>query len=513
MTAPRLGQLPFATILCLVALPNLAFLTTHLASPLLGVACVACTVLGVLATLRAVLRQPVPLDGPLLVGALGVGFALCCVGGQAHVFYANDDWLIRDAVLRDLVAEPWPVGYRYLGEATTLRAPLGMYLVPAAFGKILGLRAAHVALLAQNAVLFGCLLYVFAQASTPRRAAWSVLAIFVLFGGWDVAGAWLLDEPLAFGTHLEHWMPGQQFTSHVTQVFWVPNHAASGWTFVAAYLLWHRRRLDLGGLVCVFGLCAFWSPLSLIGALPFLARAVFVDVERGRLRLRQMPAPIFVAVGLAPVLLYLLADGGRVPHGFAAIDASFVARYVLFLLVEIGPVLVILYTASRSDLHRRDSVLGGDMPLVILILSFVPLYRLGVLDFVMRASIPALALLALRFGEVATAPCGPRRRVATIAVVLLGAGAPIYEIGRAFLKPAFAISDCTLLDASRFPPNDGPLFHYLARKAVIESSVAGRILAVPQRVLEVSARPICWPDRVSETDPMKVAESLRSARN
>ena len=513
MTAPRLGQLPFATILCLVALPNLAFLATHLASPILGVACVVCTVIGVIVTLRTVLRQPVPLDGPLLFGALGVGFALCCLGGQAHVFYANDDWLIRDAVLRDLVAEPWPVGYRYLGEATTLRAPLGMYLVPAAFGKLLGLRAAHVALLAQNGILFGCLLYVFAQASTSRRAAWSVLAIFVLFGGWDIAGAWLLDEPMAFGTHLEHWMPGQQFTSHVTQVFWVPNHAASGWTFVAAYLLWHRGRLDLGGLVCVFGLCAFWSPLSLIGALPFLARAVVVDGLQGRLRFRQMPAPIFVAIGLAPVLLYLLADGGRVPHGFAAIDPTFVVGYLLFLLVEVGPVLVILFTASRSDAERRDSVLGGDMPIVILILLFVPLYRLGVLDFVMRASIPALALLALRFGEVATAPCPPRRRVAAIVVVLLGAGAPAYEIGRAFLKPAFAISDCTLLDAARSPPNDGPLFHYLARTAVIESSVAGTILALPQRIVEESSGPKCWPDRISETDPMKIGEPLQSARN
>lgn len=493
----RLGQLPFATALCLVALPNLAFLTTHLASPILAVACVACTAAGVAWTVRTFLRHSVSLDIPLLLVALIASFALSCLGGQAHLFYANDDWLIRDAVLRDLVAEPWPVGYRYLGDATILRAALGLYLMPAVFGKMLGLRIAHAAMLTQNTLLFGCLFYVFAQSFTPRRVALWILAIFVAFGGWDIVGTWLLGKPLTFGGHLEHWMPGQQFTSHVTQVFWVPNHAASGWAFAAAYLLWHRKHLDAGGLICVFGLCAFWSPLSMIGALPFLARAMVVDGMSGRLRFLRLPAPILTALGLAPVLLYLLADGGRVPHGFRTIDQFFIASYIIFVLLEIGPVLFVLFAAHRSDPDGQPSVLHGDIPLILAILLFVPVYRLGATDFVMRASIPALALLALRFGEVVTARSTSWRRVAAIAIVAIGAGAPIYEIGRALQRPAFAISDCSLLDVSRVPPNDGPLFHYLARTDRIETSVAGKVLAPAVRLMDVEPRLPGWPDRVT----------------
>lgn len=497
MIVQRLGQWPFVTALCLVALPNLAFLTTHLASPVLAGICVVCTAAGVAWTMRTVLRHPVPLDIPLLLVALGLGFALNCLGGQAHLFYANDDWLIRDAVLRDLVAEPWPVGYRYLGDTTVLRAPLGLYLLPAAFGKAFGLRAAHAALLAQNTVLFGCLFFVFAQSFPPRRTGLRVLAIFVAFGGWDIVGAWLLGEPLTLGSKLESWMPGQQFTSHVTQVFWVPNHAASGWTFVAAYLLWHRRHLDAGALVCVFGLCAFWSPLSMIGALPFLVRAIVTDGLSGRLRILHLPAPGLTAIGLAPVLLYLMADSGRVPHGFKTIDLIFLSAYVYFLAVEVGPALLFVFATDRSHPDGRRTVLKGDMPLIVAILLFVPLYRLGDADFVMRASIPALALLALRFGVGAATAATGGQRLAALAVIAIGAGAPVYEVGRALLRPAYAISDCSLLDASQVPPNDGPLFHYLARTDRIDASVAGRVLAQPERILDLKPRPPCWPDRVT----------------
>lgn len=487
----RLGQLPFATVLCLITLPNLAFLTTHLANSILAVACVFCTSIGLAWTLRTLWRHPVPLDVPLLLIALGAGFTLCCLGGQAHIFYANDDWIIRDAVLRDLVVGPWPVGYRYLGDATILRAPLGMYLIPAAFGKIAGLPAAHAALLAQNSILFGCLFHVFAQAFPPRRVSLWILAIFVAFGGWDLVGTWLLGKPTTFGTHLEIWMPGQQFTSHVTQVFWVPNHAASGWTFVAAYLLWHRRHLDIGGLICVFALCAFWSPLSMIGALPFLARAAIWDGLRGHLQVRQLPAPFFIGLGLVPVLLYLLADGGRVPHGFKDINPHFLARYAYFLVIEVGPVLVVLSAAFRSDTDHPECSLRGDIPLVILVLLFVPLYRLGVLDFVMRVSIPALAILALRFGEVAAFSRTLGRRIAAIVVVVIGAGAPVYEIGRAFQRPASAVSDCSLLEAARSQTSDGPIFHYLARTEAIQSSMAGSLLASPHRFIEVDSEKLC----------------------
>ena len=97
-------------------------------------------------------------DRPVAAACLGLALVLCLLGGQTHAFFANDDWLIRDAVLADLVARPWPVEYERGGEMLFQRAPLGMYLVPALAGKIAGLGVAHLALLVQNTLVIGTLL-------------------------------------------------------------------------------------------------------------------------------------------------------------------------------------------------------------------------------------------------------------------------------------------------------------------------------------------------------------------
>ena len=45
-----------------------------------------------------------------------VATALCVLGGEGHFFYANFDWLTRDAVLADLVRHPFPVRLRVSGQ-------------------------------------------------------------------------------------------------------------------------------------------------------------------------------------------------------------------------------------------------------------------------------------------------------------------------------------------------------------------------------------------------------------
>lgn len=493
-TARGFGFAPFGLVLVLVAAPNLVFLATHLASAWLAALCLAATLAALAHVLRDLARTRAPLDGRLLGASLAAGLGLCLLGGETHLVFANDDWLIRDAVLHDLVAAPWPVGYRYGGDETLLRAPLGLYLVPALAGKLLGLRAAHAALLGQNALLFGCLFYGFAGIVRPFRRSLAVLAIFILFSGWDVVGTWIAGKPLAFGTHLENWVSALQFSSHVTQIFWVPNHAASGWVFVGAYLLWQRDGLRAPSLIAVFGLCVFWSPLSMMGALPFLIRALLARRAAGLRALPPLMAAALAGLGLAPVALYLQADAGRVAHGLQTFDAGFLLRYALFIGLELGPALVVLRLARTGPPRSEPTPLRTDTTLVVGLLLVVPLYRLGAIDFVMRASIPALAVLALRTAAAGVALTGSRRAIA-LAIVAIGAVTPLYEIGRSLTRPAFAISDCDLLAAARTPPNDGPLFHYLARRAALEGPLAGRVLAVPDAFSGSTPRGSCWPDR------------------
>ena len=73
---------------------------------------------------------------------MATGFGLCLLGGQGHLLYAAEDWLIRDAVVADLSASALPA-YAWNGATWVLRAPLGMYLLPGALGRLAGLGAAH----------------------------------------------------------------------------------------------------------------------------------------------------------------------------------------------------------------------------------------------------------------------------------------------------------------------------------------------------------------------------------
>jgi hypothetical protein len=488
-----MSRLPLLVALILVAAPNLIFLATHLVSPLLSMACIGAALAALFLVVRDLDRNRDAVDRPLLAICVGTAFVLCLLGGETHVFYANADWLVRDAVLSDLVNHAWPVGYTYEGDATFLRAPLGLYLVPASVGKALGLQAAHVALLLQNAVLFGCLFYCFASAFPTRRRALWVLAVFVAFSGWDIVGQVLLRGGPAFGQHLEQWLGELQYSSDVTQLFWVPNHAASGWAFVAAYLFWRRDRLSAASLIVVFGLCVFWSPLSMIGALPFLGVAVVTDIRRGEVTLRDIAQVTLAGLALVPIALFLIADSARVPHGALALKPAFILEYVPFLTIEIVPSLILLRLFRPVPI---GSFLRRDLPVVILVLLLCPLFKIGGNDFVMRASIPALAILAFCVADRTWFVLMERQRwpiVEALIFLAIGAVTPLYEIARAIITPPYAISDCNLMTASSFPPNDGPMVHYVAR--VDASQPLDRILKMPTYALRAEARTVCWPAR------------------
>lgn len=113
-----------------------------------------------------------------LAPEVSVGLILLCfaaaapwvyVSGIGHFRYANNDWLIRDVVLRDLVVSSWPVGYGlHEGQETLLRTTLAYFLPTALLSKALGL-----------------------QASQPSLMVWTVLG----------SGLFLLQVE-------QHWFPG-----------------------------------------------------------------------------------------------------------------------------------------------------------------------------------------------------------------------------------------------------------------------------------------------------------------
>lgn len=493
--------IPLLAAVVLMAAPSLLFLATWLSSPVLSAGCVALGGWSVLNLTRSVRGRSAPVDAGLLALGLAAGLGLCLLGGGAHLVFANDDWLVRDAVLSDLVAQSWPVGYLYGGDRTVLRAPLGMYLVPAALGKGLGLGAAHVALLLQNGAILAGLLYGLSATSRSRaRSVW-IGAVFLVFSGWDIVGQLVThafsaaSRPLAIGTHLEHWLADLQFSAHVTQIFWVPHHAVSGWVFVAAYRAWQTERLPVSSLVVVFGFCVFWSPLSMIGALPLLGWAASFDLRRGSIRPSDVVVSGLAALALAPVALYLVLDTGRIPQGRQAYDLVFAVKYGLLIALEVAPFLLLLLLLRGPPPEGRAR---ADLPIAVAILLIVPLFRIGGADLVMRASIPALAILALALAGRAwpnRGRPGALPLAATLCVLGVGAATPLYEVARALTTPRFAIRDCNFLNAARDLADGVSLFHYLARTG--ETGRLGSPVRAPEAYLVLEPRPYCWPDRVA----------------
>ena len=488
----RSSTMPLTVALLLLAAPNLVFLASFLQAPV-GLICVALAT-AALALVGADLRRSwAGVDRPLLALCCACSVVLCLLGGEAHVFFANNDWLIRDAVLGDLVRHRLPLAYDYRGDVMILRAPLGMYLVPALIGKLFGILAAHVALLVQNSILAATVFYAFASQARSRAGAAFIVAVFLLFSGWDIIGQSIAGRPVAIGTHLSRWAPNLQFSSTITQLFWVPNHALPGWLFVAAYLSWKGGKLNATSLLVVFGLCVMWSPLSAIGAAPFAIRAAVTDLWAKRVDARGAAALALMGLALLPVALYLAADSGHVPHGLQPLGGDALFVYVVFLGLEVLPfAALVLCVRPRTALASWRL----DIAMTLAILFAVPLYRIGGNDFGMRASIPALATLALAVARVSLTPDERPRRgamIATIVVLGFGAATPLYEIDRAITSPAFAISDCNLVTANRFPPNNVALFHYLAR--LDRLGAAARILKTPESVLAADpAIATCWPD-------------------
>jgi hypothetical protein len=448
---------------------------------------------GIIAVLGATIRriEGLTTSGPTLrclALCAGVALLLFLLGGQGGFFYASPDWMVRDAVLRDMIIYPWPYVYTDRGTQELLRAPIAMYLLPALAGKVTGIQTGNIALLAQNSTM---LAVVFALGSTlfaQSRERVIALVVFLFFSGMDVLGKQLNPRD---DLYLEQWA-GVQFSSHVTQAFWVPHHALAGWIGALLYLLWKEKQLNAITFLTAAPLLALWSPLSLIGLMPFAAHAAFSGIVRKQIGLTEAVLPLVATILSIPSLIYLLADGGEVGARFYALPWL---RYVLFQALEAVPFLLIAYFLSA-----RNRFGGFTLAIVATILLASPFGQIGYsVDLPMRASIPALAILSMMIADILVQPAQRFRhragRLFIIAILAIGAVTPLSEIRRTFLYPPSPPPLCNVFGAAMmgFGPIGVPI--YMARVTELAAWLRPANPAIlpannPSRCWE---RPWPWP--------------------
>jgi len=438
-----------------------------------------------------------PISWRLFLACTLIGLVIYALGGEGRFFYANTDWQVRDAVLLDMTRYSWPFVYTIPSAGNPselmLRAPLGMYLMPAIIGKALGERAAELALLGQNSLMLGALLAAGSRLFATRRHY--VIAAFIFFGfsGMDIVGQWLSRQPL--DVHLEQWA-GLQFSAHLTQAYWVPQHSLAGWIGALFYLLWRDGKLSLALLMTAMPVMALLSPLALMGMMPFVCHAGLTALVKRDVRRADVILPGLGLLIALPALLFMMSGSAAVGGKVSGISPG---HYCAFLTFEVGLPLMALF------LHRRAHHYGVAVSLIVLLtLLLAPLGNIGdASDFVMRASIPALAILAVLIAHMlVTQPVTERQRAAVALAVcawVIGLATPITETIRALRFPASPRLLCSYFGVV---PGGRATYVVPARSIPLPIRPVGAVHITPRDPTQCWEGP--WPagERVGLFDPI-----------
>jgi hypothetical protein len=352
-------------------------------------------------------------------------------------------------------------------------------------------------LLAANGTIFGSILYLAGCLAGGR--ALIVLALVIGFGGLDILGflagrAFSLGDEEITNQALEWWARAfapdvlLQYSSMVTQLFWVPNHAAPGWFVGILVLLRARDEIRLSTVIACCAPLVIWSPLAVVGAIPLVAAVALQRPLRSSLSVENLVA---VATGLTflPIAAYLLIGDGAIANGWLISRAGFAVIYLPFLLIEIPQAAVLLYAWRRIEPVDRPALVAA-----LATLCLLPFYNFGPgNDLVMRASIPALFLLAFSFARLAAATPRDNSALPTAisCLVILSAVTVAVQL-KQLTAGSFAISDCNMLTSwQSFTPWGSPPNNYLAPKESAPRWLLSR--DVPAEPTGVEYRD-CWPD-------------------
>ena len=429
-----------------------------------------------------------PVEWRWLLVCVAIGLVLAMVGGEGHFFFAKDDWLGRDAVLADIVDRWTPVIYSFNGAEHMLRAPIGMYLLPGAVGHVLGLKAAHMTLLAQTSLLLGFFFYAVTLVWPRQRLLFIIL--FVLFSGLDAIPVLIKTDGASLLRYPAFWVEIGNYPANVNQLFWAPTHALPGWLFAAMALLYLRREIDLAALAAATLPLALWSPLSIMGAVPIFL--VFIALAPRAILSPRFLAACVAALGFIPSLVYLRADAGAVPFGLQIFEDGYLDSYLIFILFALTQIWFVALLWRRVDPWFRVTLAAS-----IALLLIFPVFDLGFMnDVVQRVSIVARAFLAFGFNALLIELLVAGSVLALmpgVVIMLIGAITPALEFYDSITTPRFSISDCNLMTVYGKHNHDKYLSTYLARLDAFPSWLFKPREA--QEPLRKQSR-LCWPDRV-----------------
>jgi len=390
---------------------------------------------------RFAIESPVPGRAALL----WTGIASClwsAFGGGSHFMYANVDWLVRDALLADLIHFEWPVQYvNETNHVLVLRSAIGFFLPPALLGKTLGTAHVNIAIYAWTALGVQIFLLLL---PLPRHSHWRILIALILvmlFSGMDILGQLVTTGSLPiFPLRMEWWVP-ISYSSLSGQLLWAPNHSLPIWICTALYLRHLQQEESLGVSAAALSLSLVWTPFAALGLFPFLITSALRHVRTWGWRSAPWTTILATLVYSLPIVLFLSIDFSRIEAVLPlapppetstyALQAYSLRTYIAFISCEfllLGLALAPHITRARTEFW-----------LAIALLLAIPLFRLGPSnDLGLRLSgTPLIILLAACLRALLATPRFPPTLTAWLAALFLLVGAPtaVSELWRAATFP------------------------------------------------------------------------------
>ena len=417
---------------------------------------------GLYSIMRDTPAYPVPLRGRRTWIHWGVVLLIILLvtvfSGIGRLAYQNDDHIWRNAILEALCDYDWPIyETQEGGTVVSLVYYIGYWLPAALFGKLFGLTAGHVALFLWT-VLGLLLFYGIVSAYLRRYSVW-VLLLFFAFSGLDIV-IHLTNgyfEALSGFKHLEWARFTFQYSSFVTQLYWVFNQALPAWLFTVAILLQKNNR----HMVFLLGLMPLCSALPFIGLLPIAAcmaltrryAAAVGSPLSGKARFRAwlrdtFTLPNVLCGGTSGILSVLYLFSSSRVSGMSADGAAgfhlvwseeyyggdynhFFWAYISFVFFEF--LIYWLLILAYQKKNRLFYVIGGT-------LLIVPLFAVGLgYDFCMRASIPGLLVLFLLVADTLPRMIADWKLpllIPLLVCLLIGLRTPFNEVARSIAETA-----------------------------------------------------------------------------
>ncbi|MGX4643848.1 hypothetical protein [Massilia sp. SYSU DXS3249] len=373
----------------------------------------------------AVVREPHTRQPDWLETWPYLALAAGCVwlSGVVPPFADNHDWYKHYALFNELAEQSWPAAVPHNGGLSTLRYSLSYYVFPALVAKYAGHEFLGGAIFVWTTLgLYIALVTAFHARAQAVASRFLLCAVFLLFSGADILGKYLTGFVHPVPMHFEWWATFGQLSSSVTSLFWTPQHAISGWVATFMIVRFPERALQSGGVLAAA--VAVWSPFSAIGLVPVFLWAMYRSGYRH--------VPTWMNLLAAPVLL--CASAYFLTRGAAGIPASFIwsvkgfgiDTWLAFLLLEFGAIAAALYLAQGRNLAL---IVAGAGFLLLLSLFSLGAYN----DLLMRASLPALALLAALSASAVVHVPNTARKAPLILCLVLGLVTPLGEIMRAIV--------------------------------------------------------------------------------